>query len=287
MPYSICKNENCHFESATRLTSLPRLGQSPAHMNCDISHLLDRWDYRPGDVMVRKIDGKDGRTKLQLRVDLGILQMNTEGRPDGKRPNGHDSFFDFLLSRLDAHMTDQGNDTQFKLSGDQCVRLHLEALQFHHRYICMLQLEEHEAVERDCIRNLSVFDFVSRYAAAPAMAWSLQQFRPQLLMILTRARATPLLRTAKATSEIESGIQMIGDFYQETDRPDLKDQSLEIESLQNWLSDIKSQRVPRKKMTRRELLELQLSEAVQKEDYERAARVRDQIRSIKPRAKQH
>ena len=111
-------------------------------MNCDISHLLDRWDYRPGDVMVRKINGRDGRTKLQLRVDLGILQMNTEGRPDGKRPNGHESFFDFLLSRLDAHMSEEGSDTQFKLNSEQCIRLHLEALQFHHRYICMLQLEE-------------------------------------------------------------------------------------------------------------------------------------------------
>lgn len=258
-------------------------------MNFDISHLLDRWDYRPGEVMVRKIKGRDGQVKLQLRVDLGILQMSLDGRPDGKRPNGHSSFFDFLLTKLDEHVLKNASDQQFKLTPETCTRLHLEALQYHHRYICLLQLEDHEAVERDCMRNLAVFDFVARYTASPDMVWSLQQFRPQLLMILTRARATPLLRkrkNQKAVGEIQAGLQMLRDFYDEMERPDLRDSSLEIESLENWLNDVRSQAVPRKKMTRRELLELQLSEAVQKEDYERAARVRDQIRNLRARSKQ-
>jgi len=55
-------------------------------MNFDISHLLEHWDYQPGQVVVRKFTGKDGVPKIQLRVDLGLLQMNAEGRPDGKRP---------------------------------------------------------------------------------------------------------------------------------------------------------------------------------------------------------
>ena len=57
-------------------------------MNFDISHLLEHWDYQPGQVVVRKFVGKDGQEKIQLRVDLGILQMNAHGRPDGKRPLG-------------------------------------------------------------------------------------------------------------------------------------------------------------------------------------------------------
>ena len=51
-------------------------------MNFDISHLLDQWDYQPGQVVVRKFVGKDGQEKIQLRVDLGLLQMNAEGRPE-------------------------------------------------------------------------------------------------------------------------------------------------------------------------------------------------------------
>ena len=60
-------------------------------MDFDISHLLDQWEYQPGQVVVRRFKAKDGREKIQLRVDLGLLQMNAEGRPDGKRPFGRAS----------------------------------------------------------------------------------------------------------------------------------------------------------------------------------------------------
>ena len=47
-------------------------------MNNDITYLLESWDYQPGQVMVRRFKNKDGVEKIQLRVDLGILQMNAE-----------------------------------------------------------------------------------------------------------------------------------------------------------------------------------------------------------------
>ena len=49
-------------------------------MNFDISHLLEQWEYQPGQVVVRRFVGKDGIEKIQLRVDLGLLQMNRQGR---------------------------------------------------------------------------------------------------------------------------------------------------------------------------------------------------------------
>src|SRR2546423_6742700 len=69
----------------------PRRRSHIRGMDLDISHLLAQWEYKPGQVVVRKIKGKNGKEKIQLRVDLGILQMNVEGRPDGKRPLGHPS----------------------------------------------------------------------------------------------------------------------------------------------------------------------------------------------------
>src|SRR5258706_14549763 len=75
---------------------------APVHiaaMSFDISHILDKWEYHPGQVVVRKFTGKDGQEKIQLRVDLGILQMNAEGRPDGKRPFGAASYYDHLLTK--------------------------------------------------------------------------------------------------------------------------------------------------------------------------------------------
>ena len=63
-----------------------------------------------------------------------------------------------------------------------CAFLEGHPLQIHHRYICLLQLEDYARVIRDAERNLAVFDFVARHAESDELAWSLQQFRPQLLM---------------------------------------------------------------------------------------------------------
>src|SRR5437667_10916272 len=93
-------------------------------MNFDISHLLEQWDYQPGQVVVRKFIGKDGTEKIQLRVDLGILQMNAQGRPDGKRPSGFASLFEFYVPKLNQHLTQHdGNDEGFTLKPEDCARL--------------------------------------------------------------------------------------------------------------------------------------------------------------------
>src|SRR5437773_3081202 len=160
-------------------------------MDFDISHLLEQWEYQPGQVVVRKFKAKDGKEKLQLRVDLGLLQMNTEGRPDGKRPMGHTSLFEYYQAKLHKHLAaNDGEPEGFKLKPEDCSKLQLEALQYHHRYICLLQLEDYAGVVRDTERNLKLFDFVAAHAESDELAWSLQQFRPQVLMIDTRARAT-------------------------------------------------------------------------------------------------
>ncbi len=42
-------------------------------------------------------EGDDGRDVIQMRVDLGILQMETNGRPDGNQPGGFATFLDSML----------------------------------------------------------------------------------------------------------------------------------------------------------------------------------------------
>src|SRR6185503_19452940 len=97
-------------------------------MNFDMSHLLDRWEYRPGQVMVRRFVGKDGQEKIQLRVDLGILQMNAEGRPDGKRPMGYASLFEFFLGKqLQSEKSKKQEASEFSLNAEDCSRLQLES----------------------------------------------------------------------------------------------------------------------------------------------------------------
>ena len=247
-------------------------------MNFDISQLLENWDYQPGQIVVRRFTGRDGQEKIQLRVDLGLLQMNVQGRPDGKRPMGHPSLFDYHEARLKKHMQDRGSDDGFVLKAEDCAKLQLEALQFHHRYICLLELRDYAGVVQDTTRNLTVFDFVARYAESEELAWALQQFRPQLLLIQVRAKGSEKLaakRYREAIQEIERGISEIRQFYSETGRNDIE-HSAEVQYLENWIGEVNNSRP----LTKREKLELALHEAVRQENYEKAAEVRDKLRDL-------
>jgi hypothetical protein len=251
-------------------------------MDLDISHLLEKWEYQPGQVVVRRFKAKDGTEKIQLRVDLGLLQMNAEGRPDGKRPYGQGSLLEYYQARLHKHLAaNDGSDDGFTLKPEDCAKLQLEALQYHHRYICLLQLEDYAGVVRDAERNLAVFEFVGKHAESEELAWSLQQFQPQLLLVLTRARATELLKTndyPAAIGQIEEGVERIRTFYREMSRGDAAEHSGEVASLETWLEEIRAKRP----LSPREKLEQALDEAVKREDYEKAAQVRDKLRNLKP-----
>src|SRR5262249_6861441 len=60
----------------------------------DIDAALRGWEYKSGSVQARLVKAADGRQVLQMRVDLGLLQMETAGRPDGTRPHGYSSYFE-------------------------------------------------------------------------------------------------------------------------------------------------------------------------------------------------
>ena len=252
-------------------------------MNFDISYLLEQWDFQPGLASVRKFTGKDGVEKIQLRLDLGLLQMNSEGRPDGKRPLGHPSLYDYYQSRLYKHLAaNDGNDAGFRLKAEDCAKLQFEALQYYQRHNCLWQLEDYAGVVRDTERNLAVCEFAEKHAENEELSWSLLQFKPQLLMMHTRARGTDSLRTkdyAHAIQQVEEGIGRIREFYRDHARHELAEQSGELNSLKAWLEELSSKRP----LSKREKLEQALSEAGNNEDYEKAAQMRDALRNLKPK----
>ena len=99
-------------------------------MNFDISPLLEEWEYQSGQIGVRQFKGKDGVQKIQLRVDLGVLQMNAHGRPDGKTPYGYESLLEYFESRLAKHRKGhEGSDGTFELSWEDCWRVQQEGIQ--------------------------------------------------------------------------------------------------------------------------------------------------------------
>src|SRR5689334_25219881 len=82
----------------------------------DITPVLKGWDYESGTINVRKINGVDGAPKLQMRLDLGLLQMEMNGRPDGTRPHGFESLLEYHEDQLADYRRMNGSDIGFALS---------------------------------------------------------------------------------------------------------------------------------------------------------------------------
>ncbi|MBC8243331.1 MAG: UvrB/UvrC motif-containing protein [Verrucomicrobia bacterium] len=253
-------------------------------MDDDISKVLENWDYRLGRVDARRVKGEGGVDKLQLRIDLGLLQMNAQFRPDGKRPFGHPTLLDHFLIRLERHREKHGGeDDDFSINPDECAKLQQEAIQYHHRSICNFELEDYEAVERDTEHILELLDFVQDYAVEEEIGQSFQQFRPQTIMMQIRAIGTELIAENNynaAIDEITDAIEELNQFYTEMGREELVDSSMEVHSLREWLKDVEKEAAEKKPMTQGEKLQHKLNKAIEREDYEAAAKLRDQLTKL-------
>jgi len=254
-------------------------------MGNDIQPLLDSWPYDSGKLCVRRIKGADGREKIQLRIEMGILQMEITGRPDGQRPHGYESLLHYHQAQARAaEEKARGEETDHSLDSETCMMLQIEALQYYHRRISFLELEDYDRARLDAERNLGLFDFVKSYAADDEEKLAFEQYRP--FVIGHRVRASALLKLESsdydgAITDIEEGIEEIRSLYAEFDRPDLVDESEEIEFLKEWATEIRQDR-PR---TLSQDLHDQLMEAVAHENFEKAAEIRDRIHSIEPARK--
>ena len=249
-------------------------------MNPDISKLLDAWDYTgPDKLIVRKIKGEDGRTRIQMRVDLGILQMEWSDRPDGKRPHGKTSLLDHFQYRLEQQKADKGPDAELNLSHDDCVNLQTESLQYYYRRICMFELESYHEACRDAEHNLQIMDIVRTHAENEDDRLSLEQYRPFVIMHRTRAKsliATGSDDVEQALGHIEEGIEEIEAFFRSYDRDDLVKESQELKVLRDMAEEIRKQQ-PR---SEEDQLRAELSDAVENEEFERAAEIRDELKKF-------
>src|SRR5918999_5683143 len=106
----------------------------------DITPVLKGWDYESGTINVRKINGLDGAPKLQMRLDLGLLQMEMDGRPDGAKPHGCESLLEYFEDQLRDHRKRTGTELGFHLTEEQCQSLREEAVMYYHRYLSLFIL---------------------------------------------------------------------------------------------------------------------------------------------------
>jgi len=250
-------------------------------MNLDIGPILDGWEYHLGEISARKITGMDGKDKVQLRLDMGILQMECEGRPDGRTPHGKASLLDYYQTLAGQRERESGAGA-FALTPEDCIGLQLESVQYYHRRIAFFELKEYERAKRDAEHNLQILDLVKKYASDPRYGLALEQYRPLVLAHRIRAESSISLRDGRideALKRIENGIQEIEDYLKSCEDAAVAEGASEIEFLKKWAEEIKQGR-PRSPGDR---LRSELQSAVQREDFERAAELRDMIQAYEAR----
>lgn len=252
----------------------------------DIAKILDGWDYEPDEVSVRIIRGEDGREKVQLRIDLGLLQMEIDGRPDGQRPRGAESWLDYFEQQRKQHDATQPDGRPFSLDASDCALLLREGVQFYHRYLSFWHLGRYELCARDTSRNLRLFAFVREYARRERDKLQFDQWRPYVTLMHARAVATPLEELEDyeaAIKAVDAGIAGIERFLEEYEQTHRAEECAELVQLRRWRKSLEGkENASLRKAPEGSLKHLRflLEAAVAEERFEEAAHLRDEIRRL-------
>jgi hypothetical protein len=249
-------------------------------MRRDIDEALQGWPYEPdpGEVVAREVRARDGRNVLQIRVELGLLQMEVDGRPDGIRPHSFATYLDYLRHRASTRSSSQGaGKSSWTMSAEHCAEADREFAQYYHRRVAWLTLQRYDRALQDADHSLALMDLVRKYAPDVDYVASHERYRGLVLFHRTQAAAALALERHKpeeAIDAVREGMERLIEHQQTvaTESDDTPNEAL-IEQLRVLEREI------RKNFSVEKTLREQLDEAVAEEDYELAARLRDQIKA--------
>jgi hypothetical protein len=246
--------------------------------SADLRKILKSWPYDP-EHDARIIRGDDNRELLQVRTPLGIEQYEMDGRPDGLRPHGMESALDYHRHRLKEGKFGD-DETDFGLNAQECSDLFHEGTLYYFRYVRLFQLKDWSRTIRDTARNLRAFDFLHRYARREEDQHFLEKWRPYVLRV--HASATAMVEVeegdydeaAKTTREAIRSIEAL---------EDQEDDTFQFERERSLLAlrELESQIQKNRPLSELEQLEHQLRRAIDRQEFEHAARLRDRIRVLR------
>jgi hypothetical protein len=240
----------------------------------DIDFVFREWPYQPGVLSARLVTARDGREVLQMRIEMGILQMEITARPDGERPGNFDTYLDWLKDQA----AEAGED--FTLTEQQCFEIDREFLQFYHRRICCLALREFDRAVADADHTLALMDFVAAHSPDEEWAASHERYRPFVYFHRTQAVTLATLERSGAEAAIEElnrGLEQLRQFFVDAEAEEEFDEDELVQQLREMKESLRNEYHVGKTLAE------QLAEAVAAEQYERAARLRDEIAKRKGR----
>lgn len=232
-----------------------------------LDRLLKSWKFDPQTLSVRLVKGADGRELLQMRVDMGVLQLETTGRPDGDRPEGAESYLEHLLAR-------QTTDPVYVLEESECAEVDREFMQFYHRRICWLRLQQYRRAVQDADHTLRLMAVSHLHSPDDDWTASHEQYRPFVWFHRTQAEALAELEEhgpEEAIQAVNHGLDSIREIFVEHDVED----QFESDELVLRLIDLRESL--RREYDVGRTLQEQLADAVSQEKYELAAQLRDEL----------
>jgi hypothetical protein len=234
----------------------------------DIDFILHQWPFKPGVIAARLIRASDSREVLQMRVEMGVLQMEVTGRPDGEHPGGADNCLEWLEGLAES----EGGD--FSLTEEHCAEIDREFVLYYHRRICCLALRQFPLAISDSDYTLALMDFVAKYSPSQEWILSHEQYRP--FVLFHRIQAATMLDLQDSGPEvaietINQGLEemrAVFNNFEAEDRFENDELIIQLRRMQEAL---------RQEYHVGKTLAEQLADAVAAEEYERAARLLDQI----------
>ena len=158
---------------------------------------------------------EDGREVVVVQPNaFTISRMYATGRPDGMRPHGVDSYYDYFFEKLRAYEEEHGTGEGFQLESEEWEMLFEESFHRYTRYLLFAGIKRWEDVQRDTATNIAVTNLARQHAPSE-IAWRSYQYKGYMLMMNSIANAELSLQeddAVTALQHIDTGIQQIGEF---------------------------------------------------------------------------
>ena len=158
---------------------------------------------------------EDGREVIVVQPNaFTISRIYATGRPDGMRPHGVNSYYDYFSTKLQAYEEQHGTREGFQLESEEWEILFEESFHRYTRYLLFAGIKRWQDVQRDTATNIAVTDLAREYAPSE-IAWQSYQYKGYMIMMNSIANAELSLQendAEAALQHIDAGIQRIGEF---------------------------------------------------------------------------
>jgi len=257
----------------------PRGDGSPSG---DLNEIIHGWEFDPTSETnnVRLVAAPDGSQRVQLRVRFGLLQLYADGAPE----TGGESILDEINRELADYRARKGSDKDFSINTFRTAQASQEIMDYYQRRVCFFLLADYRRAMRDAEHNLDLLRLLKKYSVDGRTVDGHDRYRPFVLM--DRARAAAMIAMEqddfdRAMAEIDEAVGAIEAFYREAGHEEFISKSNEIDVLRSLKADLRREYcIPMTKLEHIESLKEEQERAIAREDYEKAARIRDEIHEI-------